>query len=77
MKERRTFATTNVRTHLRFCVNGAFMGSEIKCPGPRKLSVVAASEVPFAKVEIVRRLYELAHDVVHRTMRRVRPAKES
>jgi ferrous iron transport protein B len=32
---------------------------------------------PDARVEIVRRRYELAHDVVHRTMRRVRPAKES
>ncbi|MEA3345681.1 MAG: ferrous iron transport protein B [Chloroflexota bacterium] len=32
---------------------------------------------PDAKVEIVRRRYELAHDVVHRAMHRVRPVEES
>ena len=65
LKERRTFATTNVRTYLRFCVNGAFMGSEIKCPGPRKLSVAAASEVPFAEVEIVRNGEDIILDEPH------------
>jgi ferrous iron transport protein B len=32
---------------------------------------------PDAKVEIVRRRYELAHDVVHRTVHRVRPEAEN
>ncbi|MDP6779856.1 MAG: CehA/McbA family metallohydrolase [Candidatus Latescibacteria bacterium] len=54
LMERRTFATTNVRTYLRFSVDGACMGSEIAHTGPRKISVAAASEVPFARVEIVR-----------------------
>ena len=54
LMERRTFATTNVRTYLRFSVNGAPMGCTVVGAGPRTISIAAASEVPFARIEIVR-----------------------
>jgi hypothetical protein len=52
--ERRCFATTNVRTYLEFEVCGQPMGSETTCGGARSLRVRAASEVPFARMDLVR-----------------------
>ena len=51
--ERRCFATTNVRTYLEFEVCGQPMGSEITCSGARSLRVRAASEAPFARMNVV------------------------
>ncbi|NOZ20395.1 MAG: CehA/McbA family metallohydrolase [Planctomycetes bacterium] len=51
---RRVFATTNVRMFLTFHVCGQPMGSETTHSGPRSIEVHAASEVPIAKVEIVK-----------------------
>jgi ferrous iron transport protein B len=42
----------------------------------RKAARLRESTRPDARVEIVRRRYELAHDVVHRAMHRVRPVQE-
>jgi len=43
----------------------------------RRAARLRESTRPDARVEIVRRRYELAHDVVHRAARRLRPAVES
>ncbi|MEW6357929.1 MAG: CehA/McbA family metallohydrolase [Planctomycetota bacterium] len=52
--KRRVFATTNVRLFLTFHVCGEPMGSEITHSGPRPIEVHAASEIPIAKIEIVK-----------------------
>ncbi len=51
---RNVFATTNVRTYLTFSVCDAPMGSEIHHDSTRVIRVHAASEVPFATIELVR-----------------------
>ena len=43
----------------------------------RRAARLRESTRPDARVEIVRRRYEFAHDVVHRAARRLRPAEES
>jgi len=43
----------------------------------RKAARLRESARPDARVEIVRRRFELAHDVMHRTARRLRPHEES
>jgi ferrous iron transport protein B len=43
----------------------------------RRAARLRESTRPDARVEIVRRRYEFAHDVVHRAVRRLRPAEES
>jgi hypothetical protein len=51
---RRCFATTNVRTIVRFNVCGQPMGSQVRHQGVRPITLRVASEVPIARVEIVR-----------------------
>ncbi|HUT73477.1 MAG TPA: CehA/McbA family metallohydrolase [Armatimonadota bacterium] len=51
---RRVYATTNVRVILRFEVCGAPMGQTVSASGPRSIRVRAASELPIARVEVVR-----------------------
>lgn len=51
---RRCYATTNVRIILRFSVCGAFMGQSVLTDCPRSIHVEAASEVPIARIDIVR-----------------------
>jgi len=52
--QRRCYATTNVRPYLTFAVCGTFMGGTAHAQGPRPIRVEAASEVPIARVEIVK-----------------------
>ena len=54
LRNRRVFATTNVRIILRFSVCGRPMGSEVAHDGPRPISLRVSSETPIARVEIVR-----------------------
>jgi hypothetical protein len=51
---RRCFATTNVRTIVRFSVCGQPMGGATSHRGPRPVTLHVASEVPVSKVDIVR-----------------------
>jgi len=51
---RRVFASTNVRVYLEFSVCGAPMGSQVKSAKNRLICVRAVSEVPIAKIKIVR-----------------------
>ena len=51
---RRCFATTNIRPLLEFEVCGAPMGSTVRTQGARTIRVRAVSEVPWARVEIVK-----------------------
>jgi len=51
---RRVYATTNVRTILRFSVCGHPMGSEVMHQGPRPIALQVAGQLPVAQVEIVR-----------------------
>ncbi len=51
---RRVYATTNVRVIVRFSVCGQPMGSEVAHTGPRPIALRVHSEVPIARVEIVR-----------------------
>jgi len=51
---RRVYATTNVRTIVRFSVCGQPMGSEVTHDGPRPIALRVSSEVPVSRVEIVR-----------------------
>ena len=62
LRRRRVFATTNVRVLLRFAINGHPMGSEIRLPGKRTLTVDAASESSVALIEIVRNGKVMARD---------------
>ncbi len=52
--DRRCFATTNVRTPIRFSVCGAFMGQSAACEDERAIHLWAASEVPIVRATIVR-----------------------
>lgn len=52
--DRRVYATSNVRVFLRVEVCGAFMGSMIQHSGTRTVKCMAASEVPFATIELIR-----------------------
>ena len=54
LRNRRVYATTNVRIILRFEVCGAAMGQTVSARGPRTIRVQASSEVPILKVEIVK-----------------------
>ena len=54
LRARRVFATTNVRTIVRFSVCGQPMGSEVTHTGPRPIALRVVSEVPVTRVEIVR-----------------------
>jgi hypothetical protein len=51
---RHCFATTNVRTPIRFSVCGERQGGEVHCDEERPLTLWAASEVPIARATIVR-----------------------
>lgn len=51
---RHVFATTNVRTLVRFSVCGQPMGSEVTHDGPRPIALHVAGQSPIAKAEIVR-----------------------
>jgi len=51
---RRCYATMNVRVYLRFSVCGTAMGGVVQHTGRRPISLTAASEVPIARVELVR-----------------------
>ncbi len=51
---RRVFATTNVRTIVRFAVCGQPMGGEVTCEGPRSIALRVVGQSPIALVEIVR-----------------------
>lgn len=51
---RRCYATTNVRTILRFSVNDAFMGQSILTDGPRLIRVEARANQPIEQVDIVK-----------------------
>jgi len=51
---RRVYATTNARILLRFSADGQPMGSEIRAGGSVSFRVYAASEVPIARVDLVR-----------------------
>ncbi len=51
---RRCFATTNVRTPIRFSVCAEPMGGFVSCEGERRIHLWAASEVPIARATIVR-----------------------
>jgi len=53
MWNRRVFATTNIRTILRFSVDGSPMGSVIKSGNSVRVAVRAASEVPIGELDIV------------------------
>lgn len=48
------YATTNVRTVLRFSVGGEPMGGQVTCPGARALSLQVVGQQTIAQVEIVR-----------------------
>ena len=50
---RRVFATTNVRTFLRFSIDGHPMGSRISADGDLSVVVEAASSSPFARIDLV------------------------
>jgi hypothetical protein len=52
--ERNCFATTNVRMPIRFSVCGARQGMAVRCEDERPIHLWAASEVPIARVTIVR-----------------------
>jgi len=60
LRQRRVFATTNVRMLLRFAINGNPMGSEIRARGSRNLLVNAASEVDIVRAEVIRNGHVLA-----------------
>ncbi len=51
---RRCYATTNARIILRFAVCGAFMGQRVLAHGPRSVHVEASSELPIARIDIVK-----------------------
>lgn len=51
---RRVFATTNVRTLVRFSVCGQPMGSEVRHRGVRPLALQVAGQSPLARVDLVR-----------------------
>ncbi|MGC9317306.1 MAG: DUF3604 domain-containing protein [Armatimonadota bacterium] len=51
---RRCFATTNVRTPMRFSVCGEPMGGLVSCREEREIHLWAASEVPIVEAAIVR-----------------------
>lgn len=54
LRNRRVFATTNVRVFLKFSIDGHPMGSEIDASNDLSISVEAASENPIARVDLVR-----------------------
>jgi len=58
---RRVFATTNVRLFLDIRVCEQPMGSEVTYEGPRPIRVRAASEVPIARIDVVRN----GRDAIH------------
>ncbi len=51
---RRVYATTGARILLRFEIAGQPMGGEVRGDGPLTASVMAASEIPVASVELVK-----------------------
>ena len=54
LTSRRVYATTNTRLLLWTTVCGAPMGSEVECPGPRRVEVKALGEAPISRIEVVR-----------------------
>lgn len=58
---RRVYATTNVRIFLRFSIAGNPMGSEIKIAGKLPISVEAVSEIPIARIDLVKNGLDYLH----------------
>lgn len=51
---RHVYATTNVRIILRFHINGSRMGTEIESDGRQQIAIEAHSDVPIARVDVIR-----------------------
>lgn len=58
---RRVYATTNVRVFLKFSIASRPMGSAVRAAGPLPVVVDAASEVPIARMDLVRDGTDTAH----------------